>query len=206
MYMACTDGTKLYTNIKELPVTTDITDGDFLIVETPTGTSILDYSDLLITLDNTTFAGVISSNTTDILSLQTQFNELSTSLTTQSQEISAQTNRSYTYAVFSLTTYSSAGADVNSGNRNIPILNGSNIASIALNTTTSFNIGTSAVTINFLTNFTDANYCVTFGTQDAINRPHVSAKLLGTNSLTLEVTNSSNVFCTSNRVCVQIIN
>ncbi len=204
--MACTDGTKLYTNIKELPVTTDITDGDFLIVETPTGTNILDYSDLLITLDNTTFAGVISGNTSDILSLQTQFNTLSSTLTTQTQEISAQTDRSYTYAVFSLTDYSSTGADVNSGNRTIPILNGANISSITLNTTTSFNTGTSAVTINFITNFANANYCVTFGAQDTINRPHVSAKLLGTNSLTLEVTNLSNVFCTSNRVCVQIIN
>jgi hypothetical protein len=204
--MACTDGTKLYTNIKELPVTTDITNGDFLIVETPTGTNILDYTDLLITLDNTTFAGVISGNTTDILSLQTQFNTLSSTLTTQVQEVSAQTDRSYTYAVFSLTTYSSAGADVNSGERNIPILNGSNIASITLNTTTSFNIGTSAVTINFLTNFASNNYCVTFGAQDTINRPLVSAKSFGTNSLSLEVTNSSNAFCTANRVCVQIIN
>jgi hypothetical protein len=204
--MACTDGTKLYTNIKELPVTTDITDGDFLIVETPTGTNILDYSDLLITLDNTTFAGVISANTTDFLSLQTQFNTLSSTLTTQVQEVSAQTDRSYTYAVFSLTTYSSAGADVGSGARNIPILNGSNVASIFLDTTTSAHIGTSAVTINFATNFANDNYCVTFGAEDSASRPRVSAKALGTNSLTLEVTNSSNAFFTANKVCVQIIN
>lgn len=204
--MACTDGTKLYTNIKELPVTTDITNGDYLIVETPTGTNILDYTDLLITLDNTTFAGVISGNTTDILSLQTQFNTLSSSVTTQVQEISAQTDRSYTYAVFSLTTYSSAGADVNSGNRDIPILNGSNIASITLNTTTAFNIGTNAITINFLTNFTNTNYCVTFGAEDPASRPRVSAKSLGTNSMTLEVTNHTNAFCVADRVCVQIIN
>lgn len=206
MYMACTDGTKLYTNIKELPVTTDITNGDFIIVETPTGTNILDYTDLLITLDNTTFAGVISGNTTDILSLQTQFNTLSSTVTTQVQEISAQTDRSYTYAVFSLTTYSSAGADVNTGARNIPILNGSNVASIYLDTTTTSHLGTSAVTINFITNFANNNYCVTFGAEDSASRPRVSAKSMGTNSITLEVTNYTNAFCVADRVCVQIIN
>ena len=67
--MACTDGKNTYLNIKELPVINDIVPGDFMIIETPSATSILDFQNFLITLDNTTFGGVIAQNTTDIVDL-----------------------------------------------------------------------------------------------------------------------------------------
>ena len=56
-------------SINQLPVTNQITDGDFLIVQTPNATNRLDFSDFVIGLDNTTFKNTIETNTTDIEAL-----------------------------------------------------------------------------------------------------------------------------------------
>jgi len=63
--MASTSTNSLYVNIKELPSINDINNGDFLIVETPDGTSIIDYQDFFITLQNTTFESTIDNLQTD---------------------------------------------------------------------------------------------------------------------------------------------
>lgn len=63
--MASTSANSLYVNIKELPVINDINNGDFLIVETPDGTNIIDYQDFFITLQNTTFESTITNLQTD---------------------------------------------------------------------------------------------------------------------------------------------
>lgn len=66
-----TCNTSTYTNILDLPQALDITTGNYLIVEKPDeGTYILDFSDFIITLENTTFAPLI-------FSLQTQITQLS---------------------------------------------------------------------------------------------------------------------------------
>lgn len=69
--MACTDGKNTYLNIKELPVINDIVPGDFMIIETPSSTSIIDFQNFLITLDNTTFGDLIVKNTNDIADINT---------------------------------------------------------------------------------------------------------------------------------------
>lgn len=56
-------------SINQLPVTNQVTDGDFLIVQTPNATNRLDFSDFVIGLDNTTFKNTIETNTTDIEAL-----------------------------------------------------------------------------------------------------------------------------------------
>jgi hypothetical protein len=63
--------TSNYTNILDLPQALDISTGNYLIVEKPDeGTYILDFSDFIITLENTTFAPLI-------FSLQTQITQIS---------------------------------------------------------------------------------------------------------------------------------
>lgn len=63
--------TSNYTNIIDLPQALDIAVGDYLVVEKPDeGTYILDFTDFIITLENTTFAPLIYS-------LQTQITQLS---------------------------------------------------------------------------------------------------------------------------------
>ena len=66
-----TCNTSTYTNILDLPQALDISIGNYIIVEKPDeGTYILDFSDFIITLENTTFAPLI-------FSLQTQITQLS---------------------------------------------------------------------------------------------------------------------------------
>lgn len=50
-----TEGSKTYANINDLPLISNITDGDEFLVQTPTGTSRLDFSNFIITLDNCSF-------------------------------------------------------------------------------------------------------------------------------------------------------
>tara|TARA_R110000868_G_scaffold195933_1_gene441741 strand:- start:33 stop:536 length:504 start_codon:yes stop_codon:yes gene_type:complete len=54
----------LFVNIKNLPQSNAINSGDYLIVETPNGTQILDFADFIITSANTTFSSVLSSDST----------------------------------------------------------------------------------------------------------------------------------------------
>jgi hypothetical protein len=79
--------TELYVNIKSLPSIETISAGDLLLVETEAGTSILDFSNFIIDLNNTTFASVISSNVVNISQLQTDVKALQT--VTASQTTSA---------------------------------------------------------------------------------------------------------------------
>lgn len=59
----------LYVNIKALPITYDVASGDYFIVETSTGTRIVDFDDFIITLDNTNFKGLIDAHSTAIVEL-----------------------------------------------------------------------------------------------------------------------------------------
>jgi hypothetical protein len=78
--MASTTTNSLYVNIKELPSINDINNGDFMIVETPDGTSIIDYQDFFITLQNTTFESTITNLQTDTQTLSTDLSDLQNKL------------------------------------------------------------------------------------------------------------------------------
>jgi hypothetical protein len=65
MASPCTQLTT-YTNILDLPRTQSIDNGDFLIVETPDGTTILDFEDFIIPVQNTTLGDTLSTLQTDI--------------------------------------------------------------------------------------------------------------------------------------------
>lgn len=78
--MASTSTNSLYVNIKELPAINDINNGDFLIVETPDGTSIIDYQDFFITLQNTTFESTIDNLQTDTQTISADLIDLENKL------------------------------------------------------------------------------------------------------------------------------
>ena len=67
---------KAYVNIKNLPETLQIADGDYLIVERLDGTYILDYTNLILEPEKTQIKTVVDAQQTDI-------EELSTTMTTQ---------------------------------------------------------------------------------------------------------------------------
>ena len=233
--MACTDGKNTYLNIKELPEINDVIAGDFMIIETSAGTSIIDYQNFLITLDNTTFGDQVIKNTTDIatlstdlntsfdtlsVDLNTSFDTLSTDLNTTVNTLSADLNTSFntkfntlcsdltsdiaslsttiantnTFVVFSLTNYLCSSSPI--------ILKSSNVSSVTLNTTTS------AVTILYNINFSDANYCVTTGTTNTVFPVVVHNTSTTTNAAVFNILSAANVtkFSTAEKVCIQIIN
>lgn len=73
-------GDNIYVNIKELPVLNQVSPGDLLIIETDSGTNIIDFQDFIITPDNTTFYG-------EITQLQTDLSDLSSSVYTLSSVV-----------------------------------------------------------------------------------------------------------------------
>ena len=233
--MACTDGKNTYLNIKELPEINDVIAGDFMIIETSAGTSIIDYQNFLITLDNTTFGDQVIKNTTDIATLSTDLNtsfdtlsvDLNTSFDTLSTDLNTTVNtlstnlstsfntkfntlcsdltsdiaslsttiaNTHTFVVFSLTSYLCANSPV--------ILKSSNVSSVTLNPTTS------AVTIFYNINFSDANYCVTTGTTNTVFPVLVHNTSTTTNNAVFNILSAANVtkFSTAEKVCIQIIN
>jgi hypothetical protein len=68
-----TNGKDIYVNIKELPLINQVQAGDFFIVETTAGTNIVDFSNIIIPPENTTFYGEIEQLQTDVDALSTLY-------------------------------------------------------------------------------------------------------------------------------------
>lgn len=77
-----TIGNNIYVNIKELPSVEEVQPGDYLIVETDTGTHICDFANFILPPENVTFYG-------EIQSLETEFNLLSSNIQSTTTTISA---------------------------------------------------------------------------------------------------------------------
>ena len=58
-------------SIKSLPITTQVINGDFLIVETTNATSRLDFENFVVGLDNTTFKDTVEANTSNVQTIST---------------------------------------------------------------------------------------------------------------------------------------
>lgn len=85
----------VFVNIKDLPELDSISNGSFFIVETSTGTKILDFENLILPSENTSITTTVDSHTTKIdeldtnfTLLSTQFGDLGTNNDTNSQSIS----------------------------------------------------------------------------------------------------------------------
>ena len=72
---------EVFINIKNLPETDQINNGDYLIVETPAGTNILNFENFIITTANTTFSNLLSTNNVDnAANITTSINALSATI------------------------------------------------------------------------------------------------------------------------------
>ncbi|NBP04215.1 MAG: hypothetical protein EBU90_29825 [Proteobacteria bacterium] len=103
-------GDNIYVNIKELPVLEQVVPGNLLIIETDTGTNILDFENFIITPSNTTFYGEVLTNSTNISNLSVQeandyqllsttINSVSTDLATTINDVSASLNQTIYSAI-----------------------------------------------------------------------------------------------------------
>ena len=81
------DDDKLIYNIRELPEAFSITSGDLLVVEDTEGTKTIDFNNIIIGLDNTTFGTTITQNATDIVALSATNNNLTTDIATNTANI-----------------------------------------------------------------------------------------------------------------------
>lgn len=67
-------------NIKQLPQINAVQSGDFIIIETPDGTGVVDYKDIIIDLEQTSFQGTIESLVSTTIALSAQYASLSSSI------------------------------------------------------------------------------------------------------------------------------
>lgn len=208
--MATTDGKNAYVNIMELPQISDIESGDFLVVETPSGTSIINFENFLISPSNITFSEVITTNTSNIAvlsaeidnvntTLNAQFSSLSAELTQEQAAFEASVNTTLntisslkvdTYAVFALTGYNVDG---------VKLYNSSNISAA------SYNASLSCVTFNFIRNFTTDLYGFTTGSTISSFVSVKSVSDISTNSINTYITNASGGFTTAQRCTINLI-
>ena len=56
-------------SLQQLPIISEVNNGDLILIQTATSTNTLDFKDFVIGLENTTFASTISSHTTEIDSI-----------------------------------------------------------------------------------------------------------------------------------------
>jgi hypothetical protein len=95
-----TIGDNIYVNIKELPSIDEVQPGDYLIVETDTGTNIIDFTNVVLPPENVTFYGDIEDLQSDVFALSSAIDDNTTTINT----ISAVLGTSVTSAVTSVTT------------------------------------------------------------------------------------------------------
>lgn len=119
-------------SIKQLPKVNEINSDDLLLIQTPTASNTLEFKDLIIGLENTTFAGTISTFNTEIEAISANVLTLSGSDKTNTAAIATNTaNLGLSAAVIDL-----------------------NVANIATNAT---NIATNTTNIATNTTSTDIN-------------------------------------------------
>ncbi len=143
--MPCVDNKNLIYNIKELPETFSVADGDLLLIETDEGTNIMDFANFIIGLDNTTFGTTITQHTTDIDSLSSNFVSLSNQVNTDMSELSASVVGSTTKALITLSAQDLYGPK---------LLKGTNITSVE------YIVASHVVRFNLDTNLPNTNYII----------------------------------------------
>ncbi len=139
--MPCVDNKSLIYNIKELPETFSVADGDLLLIETEEGTNIMDFANFVIGLDNTTFGTTITQHSTDILALSSDFTSLSQQVNTDMATIVGSTTKAFV----------TLSAQDLYGPR---LLKGTNITSVE------YIVATHVVRFNFDTNLSNTNYLI----------------------------------------------
>lgn len=64
---------EIFINIKDLPEITEPSNGEYLLIETSTGTHIIDFANFVIPTANTVITTTVEQNTTAILNLSTSY-------------------------------------------------------------------------------------------------------------------------------------
>ena len=135
-------------SIKQLPKVNEINSDDLLLIQTPTASNTLEFKDLIIGLENTTFANTISTFNTEIEAISANVLTLSSSDITNTANIATNTGNIATNTANLL--LSAAVIDVNAANIATNTANiATNTANIAINQTGVINTVNTPTEINF---------------------------------------------------------
>ena len=78
-------------SINQLPQVNEVNAGDLFLIQTPTASNTLKFEDLIIGLENTTFANTISTFNTEIEILSADVSSLSAKVDTNTADIATNT-------------------------------------------------------------------------------------------------------------------
>jgi hypothetical protein len=79
----------VFINITDLPQATEARAGDYFIIETSTGTQIINFSDIIIPIDNTLITPLVTTNKSNIDSLTLSATDLYTHIGSTNSELSS---------------------------------------------------------------------------------------------------------------------
>ena len=79
---------EVFVNIKDLPEITEVIPGHYIIIETPTGTQIVDFENFILPASNTLITTSVTQQADSIATLNTNYIVLSTTLNTNTTSLS----------------------------------------------------------------------------------------------------------------------
>jgi hypothetical protein len=91
---------EVFINIKDLPELTEINNGDYIVVETSTGTRILDFENLIIPPENNVLTTTVADTNISLIALSTVLDNTNTSL----QNLQTNFDESITNAYYTLSS------------------------------------------------------------------------------------------------------
>jgi hypothetical protein len=98
--------TDVFINIKDLPEITETKNGDYLIIETSTGTNLIDFKNFVIPTDNTVITTTVTQNTDALIALSglvdSNYSQLFGSISNNLNDVSVLSNYVYSNINYNL--------------------------------------------------------------------------------------------------------
>ena len=79
--------TEVFINIKDLPEVTEISNGDYILLETSTGTHIIDFQNFIVPPSNTVLTTTVTQNSNAVVTLSALVNTHSNTINTLSSNL-----------------------------------------------------------------------------------------------------------------------
>jgi hypothetical protein len=118
--------TEVFINIKDLPELTEVKNGDYIIVETSTGTSIINFENFIIPTSNSIITTTVNQNTDGLIVLSATTTKNSTNIDTVSSNVEKlMTDVDYLSSRDNNSTVLSLSTKIDTNTTNISILNDS---------------------------------------------------------------------------------
>lgn len=113
----------VFINITDLQSITEVADGDYIIVETPAGTRIIDFKDFIVPNKNILLSSTVSENTTAIINNKSQIDATLAIINTNLEQVSGNSfSQSRSNLLFTETVSSTLDTKINTLSSKIYVL------------------------------------------------------------------------------------